>query len=73
MKQALIDATLELLRVMTLAVIPVLISSLEAGQFDWRTLAVVGSVAGLRFVDKLLHRIGEEQGRDKLVRGLTRF
>ena len=62
---------------MVLAVIPVLIDSLTAGELNTRTLLVVAAVAGLRFIDKFLHNIGksiEEKGEDsKLTLGITRF
>jgi len=73
MKQALIDATLELLRVMVLAVIPVLVLSLEQGEVNYQVLAVVAAVAGLRWLDKFLHKFGENSNRTTLEGGLTRF
>lgn len=72
-KQPLIDATAELLRVMVLAVIPVLITSLEKNEIDWRVIGVVALVAGLRWVDKFLHKYGEANENKVLEAGLTRF
>jgi len=72
-KQPLIDATTELLRVMVLAVIPVLITSLEKQAIDWRVIGVVAIIAGLRWLDKFLHKFGEANDNKVLEAGLTRF
>lgn len=61
------EAVRELLRVVVLAVIPVAIVSLESGAVDFKAIIVVGAVAGLRFIDKLLY----ESGASK--KGLTQF
>ena len=73
MNKAIKEATLELLRVVVLAVIPVAISSIESGAIDWKVIATVGAVAGLRFVDKLLHQYGKDIGDQRLIKGVTRF
>ena len=73
MKQPLIDATAELLRVMVLAVIPVLIASLENQSIDWRVIGIVALIAGLRWLDKFLHKFGEANDNKVLEAGLTRF
>lgn len=72
-KQPLIDATAELFRVMVLAVIPVLIASLENDSIDWRVIGAVALIAGLRWVDKFLHKFGEANENKVLEAGLTRF
>lgn len=77
MNKALAESFKELLRVVVLAVLPVLIDSIISGQIEFRTLAVVGAVAGLRFVDKFLHEQAKaapqpEGGIGKL-HGLTGF
>ncbi len=72
-KQPLIDATAELFRVMVLAVIPVLIASLENDSIDWRVIGVVALIAGLRWIDKFLHKFGEANENKVLEAGLTRF
>jgi hypothetical protein len=76
-KEALINALKELGRVVLLAVIPLLVSSLENGWVDWRAIAVVAGLAALRFVDKYLHEVGKERSTPKsesrLLKGLTRF
>jgi hypothetical protein len=78
MNEALIEALKEAGRVVVLAVIPVLVSQLEKGEWNWRIIAVVGAVALLRFVDKYLHTLGmeveEATGKDSVLTvGLTRF
>lgn len=77
MSKPLIKALKEMGRVVAIAVLPVLISGLEKGAIDAKVLAVVGAVAGIRFLDKLLHEIGKEKStakkEDKLTLGLTRF
>ncbi len=72
MNQPIKEAVLELLRVVVLAIIPVLITSLESGAVDFRSITVIAGVAALRFIDKLLHEIGKEKG-NRLVKGLTQF
>lgn len=78
MSYELKEALKELGRVVVLAIIPVLISSLESGVVDWKLLVVIGAVAGLRFIDKLLHNYGilQESGNSVesvWTKGLTRF
>lgn len=73
MKDAIVKAVVELARVAVLAVIPVLVLSLEAGSVDWRSIGVVAAIAVLRALDKLLHKYGESTSNDTLAGGLTRF
>lgn len=72
-KNALIEATKELLRVVLLAVVPVLITGVENGSVEPSVIATVALLAGLRFIDKLLHETGKENKNDSLKKGLTRF
>lgn len=67
MSSELQEAVKEFFRVIVLAVIPIFINSLNNGSFDWRLVLTVGAIAGLRFVDKLLHKTGVAE------KGLTRF
>ena len=73
----LIESLKELLRVVVLAIVPVVIVSVENGAIDWKVVATVGGVAALRFIDKLLHNYGKENETTKvpspLTGGLTRF
>lgn len=66
---ALIEAAKEGLRVVVLAIIPVLIIGLENGM-DWRLVWVTGAIAGLRFVDKYLHESSKEAPIDERNTGL---
>lgn len=72
-KKAVVEASKECLRVILFAVIPVAIDMLNKGQVDYRLLAVTGAIAGLRFIDSLLHNYGKETGNDTLSGGITRF
>lgn len=69
----LLEALKELLRVVLIALIPVIILQIQDAQIDAEALVVVAVIAGLRFVDKFLHEIGKERNSEKLIKGLTRF
>jgi hypothetical protein len=62
-----VEALKEGLRVVVLAVIPLLIASLTNGAIDWKLVGVTGAIALLRFADSWLHQSGVAEG------GLTRF
>ena len=51
----IIEATKEFGRVVIIAIIPILISNLSDSSFNWKAIAIVGAIAGLKFIDKLLH------------------
>lgn len=70
---ALKEATLEMLRVVLMAVIPVAITGIESDVIDWRVLGTAAAIAALRFIDKYLHLLGKERGNASLTKGLTRF
>lgn len=70
---ALKKAALEMLRLVALAIIPILIIQLTDWSFDYRALFVAGVIAALRFIDKYLHEKGKESGSEMLTKGLTRF
>ena len=77
-KEATLEATKEFFRVIVIAIIPILISNLSDAVFNWKVIAVTGAIAGLRFIDKLLHETGKELEENKtisspLTGGLTRF
>ena len=72
-KAAILEAVKELLRVVVLAAIPIMINGLNAGKLDWNLVGVACAIAGLRFVDKLLHKVGKAQNNKKVAGGLTRF
>ena len=69
----LIEAVKEFFRVMLLAVIPVVIQMLQDGQICWKTVGIIALIAGLKFIDKMLHELGKDKDSKKLVKGLTRF
>lgn len=73
MKLALIEAVKELLRVIVLAAIPLLIDGLIADAINWRIIGITAAIAGLRFIDKLLHEYGKETENEQLTKGLTQF
>lgn len=70
--EALREAFKELLRVVVLAAIPILVTGLESGYIDYRVLSTVVIIAGLKFIDKLLHETGKDKN-NSLKTGLTRF
>lgn len=72
-KSAVLEALQELGRVLMLAVIPVIISGLDTGRVEWKTVGVVGAIAVLRFIDKALHEWGKLTEDESLTRGLTGF
>ena len=77
-KEIIIKSLLEFGRIIVIAVIPVLISSLEKGTVDLKAIAIVGVVAGLKAIDKLLHEYGVEKEEEtgvpsEFITGLVRF
>lgn len=77
MSNALKQSLLELVRVVVLAIIPVLMTGIdvETGRIaiDVQVLVAVGLLAALRFADKLVHSLGKEYGSYQLTKGITRF
>lgn len=67
MKDMIKDFTLELSRIALVAILPVLIASLENGDVDFKVLGVIAAIAVLKAIDRALH----ESGLAK--KGLTRF
>lgn len=63
------EAIKEPLRLLVLAIIPILLSYFGTLPYEWAAVITVL----LRFVDKLLHEMGKENEDPKLTRGLTRF
>lgn len=51
-----IESVKELARTAVIAVIPVLLISLEQGQIEWRAVTLACAIAILRAVDKWLHK-----------------
>lgn len=55
LSEALTEGLKELLRVVIIAVLPVVILSLEKGEVDYRLIIITGVIAALRALDKWLH------------------
>jgi hypothetical protein len=81
-KEIIIESIKEFFRVIVIAIIPIIISNLSDNVFNWKVVAIAGAIAGLKFIDKLMHLTGaarEEEGTVKkpvesaLTTGLTRF
>ena len=51
-----IEGLKELARVALIAVVPIIISGLEAGKLDWKLVLVSGVIAILKAVDKFVHK-----------------
>ena len=66
----LTEAIKEFLRVILLAVFPVLITGIESGTVDWKIIGTVASVAGLKFVDSALHERNKEQPKKEQNPGM---
>ena len=73
MSGPVVEAVKEFLRVIALAILPVIIVSVEEGALDLRIIVVTGLLAGLRLVDKWLHETGKISEDPQLIKGLTRF
>ena len=70
-KKALLDASLDVLRLIVLAVIPFLIDRIAG--LNLPIEAIVAITVGLKWLDKFLHKFGKENDVEELVKGLTRF
>lgn len=73
MKQALIEALKEALRVVLIAVLPIIISGLENGSIEPKLVVVTAIIALLRFIDKALHEVGKSLENENMIKGITRF
>ena len=67
------EALLEAGRVVAIAILPLLIDSLNKWSVDWRSIIVVGGITLLRFIDRYLHIKGKLEDNDVLTKGLTQF
>ena len=70
-KKALLDASLDVLRLIVLAVIPFLIDRIAG--LNLPIEVIVAITVGLKWLDKFLHKFGKENDVEELVKGLTRF
>jgi len=73
MHKVYLESFKELMRVVLLSIIPVAIYQIERYEFDFKTLYVVGGIAFLRALDKLLHEAGNAKDDERLKHGLTGF
>ncbi len=73
LKDTLLEAVKEALRVVLLAVFPVLIASIEKGEIEWRAIGIVAVLALLRAADKGLHKWGKVNKDEGMTKGFTRF
>lgn len=64
-RDILIESAKEGLRVVILAVIPVLILGLENGLVDIKLVALTAAITALRFLDKLLYLNQKEEAGSK--------
>ncbi|MCL5018877.1 MAG: hypothetical protein M1426_00135 [Patescibacteria group bacterium] len=71
--KALKEPLRDLGRTVVLAIIPVMVDSLNKGQLDLRTVLVVGVIAGLRFVEKFLYEKGKIERSLNPVSELLQF
>lgn len=67
------EAIKETLRVSVLAVIPVAIDGLTAGQLNVNLITGTFIIALLRGIDKWLHEVGKSNDNNLMIKGLTRF
>lgn len=70
-KKPIIDATLDLLRLVVLAIIPYLIDRVAG--LDLPAEVLVAITISLKWLDKYLHKYGTANEVEELVKGITRF
>jgi len=66
---ALWEAAKEPLRLLVLAILPVLTAYLGDLSYWWAGVAIIL----LRLLDSILHEVGKETNNETLTKGLTRF
>ena len=70
-KKPILDASLDLLRLVVLAIIPYLADRI-AGT-DLPIEMIVAITVALKWLDKYLHKYGKENDIEELVKGISRF
>lgn len=60
-------------RTVALAIIPLVVDSLGKDGIDWRTILIVGIIAGLRFIEKYLYEKGKIERDINPVSKLLQF
>lgn len=77
MPKYITDSLIELARVVLLAIIPVIMTSINAENgfidINWQVVLAVGLLAVLRWLDKLVHLMGKEAQNKTMIKGITRF
>lgn len=72
-KTALVKALKELLRITIIGSAANIAVALEAGDVDYRFIALTVLIAFLKGLDKLAHEYGNETGNESIKLGITRF
>ena len=67
MSESVKKAIKEALRIVILAIIPIIIDGINQGEVNYILVISAGVIALLRFIDKLLHETGIAE------KGITRF
>lgn len=70
-KEPIIGATLDLLRLVVLAVIPYLIDRVAGLNLPVEVMVAI--TVALKWLDKFLHKYGKTNEVEGLVKGITRF
>lgn len=70
-KEPIIGATLDLLRLVVLAIIPYLIDRVAGLNLPVEVMVAI--TVALKWLDKYLHKYGKENDIEELVKGITRF
>lgn len=67
------EAIKEGLRIVVIAIIPVLIPMIQNEAWDVKSILIVAVIAVLRALDKFLHERGKDTNDLNMTKGLTRF
>lgn len=67
------EALKEYFRVLLIAILPVVVVSLESGQLDTKSFIVAVCIAAAKATDKYIHKHGKYNDEPTLTKGLTRF
>jgi hypothetical protein len=68
-KQVVWEAVKEPLRLLVLAIIPLLLVYFVSLPYEWAGVIILA----LRLLDKFLHEVGKETKNKRLIKGLTQF
>jgi len=70
-REPLLKALLEALRLLVIAMIPLLLNYIEGVDIPVEVQGLI--ILGIRALDKYLHDFGKENKIDWMVKGITRF